>query len=382
MFIMYGSSSSRQRLLQQYVDNGSIRDPIVINYDKNLINSQMALLGENLPPGFQKWGEWGSPPYAPGQGPWHLKFKEHEFIGWMLAMHFLAAMDLAVEKMMAADGRVIIVQPPQTHLHKPILLTEQKNSIHGSEEVDSISSLIYGIPIQSADTSAADKDLWTMTRVSCRTSFQHSIQGPLDDIVVSGVAPLPDGLDPAITAQDIAVYSTGWVFDVGELERRTKRQLIPFGGLGYIDKKTALYGTYNSGTLRLWLPITTKIKTLVVCEVNEKRGAGECSMIKDLTFVVGGSSSPSKISQLKRAGTEYLGKAICVSVSIPKDALLTPRPRGVQTVLSSQAIQRIKNYDDTSVNGVSVDVTVTGMNVTYQKGACSISHVIWEEMEK
>jgi len=102
-------------------------------------------------------------------------------------------------------------------------------------------------------------------------------------------------------------------------------------------------------------------------------------MIKDLTFVIGGSSSPSKISQLKRAGTEYLGKAICVSVSIPKDALLTPRPRGMQTVLSSQAIQSIQNYDD-SARGVSVDVTVTGMNVTYEKGACSISHVIWEEI--
>lgn len=363
MFIMYGASSrSRRNLLQQYVDSGSALDPIVINYDKSIISSYLSQPEVERPFGFQKWETWGSPPGCPGQSSWHLKLKEHEFIGWMLAVHFISAMDVAVGKITASE-KTATEQPQRVELHRPI-------TISNNEKDDSISSLVYGVP--KGESTA---DHWAMTHVSCRTSFQRSVQGQLEDIIVSGVAMSPDGLDPAVTAQDASTYATGWVMDVGELERKTKRQLVPYGGLGYIDKKTALYGIPESGTLHLWLPLIPGGKlllhSLVVCEVNEKRGDGECNMEKDLTFIIGGTKSPN-ISYLKRTGMAYLGKVICVNVAVPKNILVTPRPRGTQ-MANSQS-------DEYDINGVTVDITVTGPNVTYKNGACSVSHVIWDEL--
>lgn len=366
---MYGASShSRRQLLQHYVDSGSALDPIVINYDKSIVSTYVSQPEAERPVGFQKWESWGSPPGCPGQSSWHLKLKEHEFIGWMLAMHFLSAMDLAVQNIVTSTA-VITEQPRRAHLHRPITLNDH-------DKDDSITSLVYGVPKAESPT-----DHWAMTHVSCRTSFQHSIQGQLDDIVVSGVVQSPVDLDPAITSQDVSTYASGWVMDVGELERKTKRQLIPFGGLGYIDKKTALYGIPESGTLSLWLPLVSggevSIHSLVICEVNEKRGNQECNMEQDLKFIIGGITSP-KVSYLQRTGMAYLGKVICVNVAIPKDVLVTPRPKSLEKKTSR--ISR-KALDDTKdIRGITVEIAVTGKDVTYKNGACSISHVIWEEL--
>jgi hypothetical protein len=370
MFIMYGASSrSRRQLLQQYVDSGSALDPIVIHYDKSIVSTYVSQPEAERPVGFQQWESWGSPPGCPGQSSWHLKLKEHEFIGWMLAMHFLSAMDLAVKKIVTSTEEMA-EQPQRAHLHMPITLNENNKD-------DAITSLVYGVP-----TDESSNNHWAMTHVSCKTSFQHSIQGQLDDIVVSGMVQLPDDLDPAVTAQDVSTYASGWVMDVGELERKTKRQLVPYGGLGYIDKKTALYGIPESGTLSLWLPLLpggeVSPNSLVICEVNEKRGDHECNMEQDLTFVVGGITSP-KVSYLKRTGMAYLGKVICVNVAIPKNISVTPRPKDLKKKPSRSSNKALD--DKLDIRGITVDITVTGKHVTYKNGACSISHVIWEELK-
>jgi len=370
MFLMLDSSRYRMDLLQQYVDNGSLRDPVAIRYDTNLFSTFLDQPDEQRPIGFQQFGEWGAPKGSPGQKNWHLKYKEHELIGWMLAMHFVEAMDIAVEVVRSAGQgwHVGILnemkEPRRAILHKPIWYQEL--------DEDSISSLVYGSPMKG---NAGD-DRWAMNHVSCRTSFQHIEQGPLDDLIVSGVVERPEDLDPAITSQDDSTFERGWVFDVGKMERSTKRQLIPFGGLGYIDEKTALYGIPASGTLHLWLPLLKGSKalprSLVVCEVSEKRGDKECNVEKDMSFLVGGKVS-SKISRIQRTGTAYLGKPICVSVGIPPDAVVIPRPESMAFLNTEEG--------SASVYGITLDITVTGSQVTLKDGACSVSHIVWEEAQ-
>ena len=146
-----------------------------------------------------------------------------------------------------------------------------------------------------------------------------------------------------------------------------------YGGLGYIDMKTALYGIPSSGTLKLWLPyelsatnpvqstgdIQARIyfNSVVLCEVNEKRGEKECNMVSDLAFEVGGVAvAKAGVTQIKGVAS-YLKKDICTRLDIPTDAKLSTKGNAF---------------------GLPLDITVTRSDVSRENGACSISHVIWE----
>ena len=160
--------------------------------------------------------------------------------------------------------------------------------------------------------------------------------------------------------------------DVGKVERETKEKVNKYGGLGYIDMKTALYGIPSSGTLKLWLPYegmskhvdmkddvpaSDYFKSVVLCEVNEKRGDKECNMASDLSFSVGGTTvSKEQVARIKGIAS-YLKKDICIRVDIPGSAKI-----------SSKA----------GIFGLGIDVAVTNSAVSRENGACSISHVIWE----
>ena len=173
--------------------------------------------------------------------------------------------------------------------------------------------------------------------------------------------------------RDDSLFNGGWVMDVGKLERDTKLKVMKYGGLGYIDMKTALYGLPSSGTLKLWLPYEGRGKSavppegddsaskyfnsIIICEVNEKRGDKECRMTSDLSFLVGGATlSKSNVKQVKDVAS-YLKKEICVHLDIPEESKLSSKNEGV---------------------GVTLDVSVTRPDISRENGACSVSHVIWE----
>jgi hypothetical protein len=175
-----------------------------------------------------------------------------------------------------------------------------------------------------------------------------------------------------LKSRDDSQYNSGWVVDVGKVERETKRKVERVGGLGYIDMKNAFYGIPQSGTLRLSIPheaplhdhshddnsdvlATHWFDTLVFCEVNEKRGDKECKPERDMTFIVGGVKSDSVV-QITNAAA-YLKKLICINVGIPSDATVT-----------------IKN----EVVHLAIDVYVSNSNVSRENGPCSISHVVWQ----
>lgn len=359
-------SGKRLNMLQKYVDLGVLPDPIALG-NKEAVDKKLLQLPENERPiGLQKWDEWGAPKGAPGQSPWHPKKQEHALMGWMLAMHMLDALDDALT-IIEQDASWRTPLLAKERKHKEVALPPPVADVSNT----GVASILHG------SSSETNKNEWRMNHISCRTSFLPNISGNLNSIIVSGIEKSnKDIMEP----RDDSEFLEGWVMDVGKLERDTKLKVLKYGGLGYIDMKTALYGIPSSGMLQLFLPYegrsgsgensirtqpvadadaTKYFNTIVLCEVNEKRGDNECKMTSDLDFRIGNVAvSKSNVSQVKDVAS-YLKKDICIRVEIPKDAKL------------SNNLERV---------GLSLDVTVTGTGITRENGACSISHVIWENI--
>ena len=357
MFVLLDMKQPRLDLLQKYVNMGFLTDPVALG-GRNAVSKKLLQLPENdKPPGLQRWDEWGAPKGSPGQSPWHPKKMEHELMGWLMAMHMLDAVEVALNVMeQDPHWREHIRQNPSSEGKLPVPVTDAGKT--------GAATILHGSP------SKSDSTKWRMNRVSCRTSFLPNLFGNFDSIIQSGVTKDEDDI---IKSRDDALFVGGWVMDVGKVERETKLKVQKYGGLGYIDMKTALYGIPSSGPLKLWLPYELSEKdsmlstgdlqarkyfnSIVLCEVNEKRGDKECNMVSDLSFEVGGVAvAKTGITKIKEVAS-YLKKEICIRLDIPKDAEVSPKDN---------------NY------GLPVDITVTRSDVSRDNGACSISHVIWE----
>ena len=245
--------------------------------------------------------------------------------------------------------------------------------------------ILYGTKVVHETNRKDGASLWHMDPVSCRSNFLPNINGHMSEIIISGKA---EETGDDLTERTDEKYQSGWVVDVGEVERTTKLKAarVGEGGLGYIDMKFALYGIPESGTLKLSLPFEGSVhdhkhnlksnmkashwfEALVFCEVNEKRGPKECKTEEDLTFIVGGvkSSSVTKITSV----ASYLKKNICINVEIPKDAVVS------KVVNSDEEDTGLLPPKHDTVE-LSIEVSVTGKHVTRKNGACSISQVIWQ----
>ena len=301
---------------------------------------------------------------CPGRAPWHIKRQGHELRAWVLAMHFLEAMELAAD--MIETNRVQELITAVAHLHESSL--PEPASTSGGDFV----SLRFGVVEKQADSGGNSAHRWHFHRVSCRTSFSPVVQGELKEVVQSTVHAQTDILH----GRDDSLIEKGWVWDVGELERKTKLKVEQCGGLGYIDMKLALYGIKSSGKLSLWLPsqvtnlpvsstsndARSRFKSLVICEVNEKRRNSPCDMDKDITLIVGGKET-NEVKKMAFTGVEYLGFKVCIHVGIPIESKLSTKPESGQQQL-----------------GLPIDVHVTNAKLT-KTGACSIAHVVWEELD-
>eukprot|EP00986_Skeletonema_menzelii_P013133 scaffold7481_cov136-Skeletonema_menzelii.AAC.2 len=358
MFILLDMKQPRLDLLQKYVNMGFLTDPVALG-GRDAVNKKLLQLPEeDKPLGLQKWDEWGAPKGAPGQSPWHPKKMEHELMGWMMAMHMIDAVEAALNVMEEdANWRENVLQ---RNLSLGGMLPAPVTNVGNTGAL----SILQGAP------SNDDSSKWHMNRVSCRTSFLPNMFGNLNSIIESGVTKDEDDM---LQSREDSLFNGGWVMDVGKVERETKVKVQKYGGLGYIDMKTALYGIPSSGTLKLWLPYelsatnpvqstgdviaATYFNSVVICEVNEKRGDKECNMLSDLAYEVGNVAvEKAGVTQLKGVAS-YLKKDICVRLDIPKDAKLSTKG---------------------SDFGLPVAVTITRSDVTRENGACSISHVIWE----
>lgn len=310
-------------------------------------------------------------------------------IGWMIAMHFVRAMERAIQ---FQENPKLLMEVTERQL----LANDRSRSAYTSPRSPNlpdndaeVTELLYGHL-----TSSNGNDEYVMKDVSCRTSFlpatDHS--KTISSVVVSGLA---EGDLDIMVDRTNQHYKEGWVLDVSKVERDTKRKVESCGGLGYIDMKIALYGIPESGKLRLWLPfegpshmkhdhddsegVAAKhwFDDLLICEANEKRDKEACKLDQDMDVVVGGVSI-STIRPVHGAG-EYLKRTTCVNIGVP-DAATVTRLGDVRTtegrLLSDEDKKKFGVESDTL--GLVVDITAKS-KVTRDNGACCLSHVVWEQ---
>ena len=409
MMIVLDTNHERCQLLNKYIDSELLLDGICVGMAKDAVPDLKNILSQpHLPAGFQNWDEFGASPNCPGRGNWHPKRMEHELIGWMMAMYFVDAIQLAKQiisehpndwntlyDVTTANAKTKPIQfpPPLTMTSLP-----QNNDM-------AVTNLLYG---HETSIDSTTKSQYTMNHVSCRTNFLPAIdiENVLSSIIV-------DGFNEEMTSENIMtprsddMYEHGWVLDVSNVERDTKVKVEQCGGLGYIDMKISLYGIPKSGALRLWLPIessqghgstidatslaTNYFSEFIICEANEKRKDGACRLDTDMEYIVGGSTKKLTPTMIHGAG-EYLKRPTCVHIGIPEDAVVTPlkEVRPIHPNVDTNAMQRRLTGTKTDTNskpkydlhqiGLTIDIRAKD-NVSRDKGACCISHVVWGEKQ-
>jgi hypothetical protein len=380
MIIMLDKDQRRSDVLKQYTDKGILADAITVGRKEDVLDTKTLESLKALPPGFQEWDEFGAPARCPGRGAWHPKRQEHSMIGWIIAMHFVQVLERAYE-MLQNPEQVIRSNTARPLFPKPV-------NPMPSNDLE-VNELLFGHQQEGSDE-------YLLKDLSCRTSFIPTMDetNTLPSIIVSGFAE-PD-LDIMVDRTQ-EHYNEGWVLDVSTVERATKRKVEQCGGLGYLDMKIALYGTADSGKLRLWLPFEGPshddhqhsandnddadakhwFDDLLFCEANEKRPEEACKLYQDLAIEVGGVPVNS-IHEVSGAA-EYLKRKTCVNVGIPKGAKVTPLGQVTAMdgkLLSQQDKSRLGNGDDHAI-GIVVDVTAKS-TVTLENGACCLSHIVWE----
>jgi len=199
-----------------YVDAGVLNDPIVLSIE-DAIESFLQLKDELLPKGFQDWREFGAPKGSPGQTSHHPGVKQHELYGWLLTMHFVAALEL-----------VTFLVSNDKHDHFPI--NTFGNESHRGDKImlpapiyandvapSKLFSLFYGY-----DTAPEKNQMtWKMNPVYCSTTYDPILSNSLQDIITSGT--LGEDLD-IMLPRGAQMYNKGWVLDLGENEKKAKKK--------------------------------------------------------------------------------------------------------------------------------------------------------------
>jgi len=382
MLIVLDSNEQRQTLLHNYAvdsnDKDSSRqlqqvllDGLVMHRATDFLPKSITGEGamSDAPLGFQNWNEFGAPNGCPGKSSWHPKQQEHALLGHILAKHFIKVMKRAVELMKEEEDP--LHQMPKLQYLPPPQSTLAENPLE-------VSQVLYGHEIED-DSSSSNN--WELHDLSCRTSFlpAQDHEKVLPSIIVNGLN--AKSSENIMQDRPDSMYEEGWVLDVSKIERDTKKKVERCGGLGYLDMKIALYGIPQSGKLTLWLPYegassspeeeenaSIRYHNLILCEANEKRDDDACRLDRDMQLSVGGVKNPP-VTLVNGAGV-YLNRPTCVSVEVPPTATVT----SLSSLPPNHGITTVKG--DTT--GLLVEIQAAS-NVTRKKGACCISHVVWEQ---
>ena len=415
------AAEKRRALLKSYVDLGAISDPMVLHSDPG-VRPFLELREDFRPIGFQEWRTFGSPPGAPGQALHHPAVKEHELVAWMLAMHFLSALELVAAAAAAATAAENTAANSVLQISCPSAteVESQRSNTNllpppvtiNATTAKEWSSVFFGVPyngdLKSSGGSASTQNSqqWKMNPVHCKTLYEPQYgptegkdSGSLTSIVVSGST--GEDMDIMLPKSHM-FYNEAWVLDLSEGEKEAKRKLDRFGGLGFHDSKKAYRGLFNSGALRFFLPYYDSdeggqaedgspevgdaarnwFQTVVVCEVNERREPSACQTGSDITFKTGGIKA-TEVILLDAPGTLYLGKKICSYINIPEEARITSREAMMledPTLPGGDRLEATTSTQENKVSpGLSLELTVHNHHIVARDDACSVSHVVWEQ---
>lgn len=391
----------RRNLLQYYYNQSlwmpslsqTARDPIVIHTEPAAEPFLKGISVESdRPVGFQEWRKFGTPLNAPGQTSHHPAVKEHEFIAWILTMYFLSALEvvaIAAGMNNKTDAHSFLYR----HCPKPDTVGDV-----GATRKTLLPEPMYAAALNSTKSynsvlfGEKSGQVWSMNDVHCRTSFEPIVSGDLSGIVLSG------GVGEEINVmlpKSKMFYNSGWVLDLGEDEKKAKRNLDRFEGHGFIDRKKGYYGIFASGSLHLFLPHEAKdkdqrrpvsgdpanlyFKSIVTCEVNEKRRSSACHSVFDIHYMIGGANA-TQISSIDTPATTYYGRKICTHIMVPATSKLTT----VAEIHAAKDFDRKRSNTHRQVEwrndqvGLLLTITVTNHRIVRRDDACSISHVVWE----
>ncbi|KAL7557355.1 hypothetical protein ACA910_020223 [Epithemia clementina (nom. ined.)] len=384
-------ASQRRDLLRYYVQTGALKDPVVLHTDR-ATEPFLSRPDRDLPLGFREWRKFGAPHGAPGQALHHPALKEHELIGWILAMHFLAAIELVA---LSLENDSIDLNCNEAEHDMGIsIMPEPFAKFDNTTALPAWTSLLFGVDDGT--------NRWRMRPTKCRTSFEPIVEGG-DLSLVAASGAVAQEMDVMLPKSKM-YYNRGWVLDLSEKEKAAKRTLSVYGGLGFLDSKKAFYGIVMSGKLKLFLPYESMptgrtdapakyprlgdnaidwFRSVVICKVNEKRDDDTCNIANDLSFEIGGVDMTNETKAIDSSGTLYLGRKICVYTPVPPRAVLTT----AATIKSNdtESVRRNIVFPDDAKKkiddriGLEVSVRVRNHLIVQISQACSVSHAIWEQ---
>lgn len=372
----------------RYVDSGALVDPIVINI--NAAAEPFLDLHEDIVPvGFQDWLEFGVPDGAPGKvrsgRNANLSIKQHELIAWLLSMHFIAAIELGAANMLGLD---------EANVGGDWLKGESSVKIGylpkpQTSNIDHYSPLMFGRPLNQNTINATE---WQMDSIYCSTTFEPIVSGDLQELIVSGSS--NEDLD-ILLPRGPMLYNKNWIMDLGVGAKLDAFAFKKYD-FDYRFQKKAYYGVRPSGSLTLFIPYVDKvgkwkkkwgisfgkkrkpsdaISSIIVCEVNEHIGEKQCDMVKSMGYLVGGvSATPRYITS---NGVSYQGKKNCVQLDMPIDTKWTTRKKVEKEIAKKPSGEK---RNDSKSDGISLQVSVTDELLFWKNGPCSISHVLWEQL--
>eukprot|EP00978_Attheya_sp_CCMP212_P031483 scaffold119162_cov55-Attheya_sp.AAC.1 len=102
------------------------------------------------------------------------------------------------------------------------------------------------------------------------------------------------------------------------------------------------------------------------------------------TLDLGGENAKG-VNAIEAVGATYYGMKICYNISIPEGATLSTRKEMEDATekeeMGTRGLKggRLSKKKVASNLGLPLEITVTNTDVTWKNGACSISHVIWEQ---
>ena len=434
----YFIANHRKEVLAEY--SSILKDPVVLHtdhavepiFDATKITASGIGKSKNedgdedsrRPPGFRKWREWGAPKGAPGQAVHHPAVQEHKLNGWILAMHFVTALEYMVLMEEEEDNNTESSSSshhwcPTTPLQREDLPPPVSRKIVNDTNLP-YDGIFFGHPVGAENDIKSHSQPWKMNPMRCRTTFEPKLSGDLSEIVVSGT--MGEDLDPTLPKSQY-YYNKGWTYDLSEAEKSAKRKLNLYpDGLGFKDSKEAYYGIYESPPMTLLLPYesdTTMVaassslsssllpragdiaedwyESIVLCQVNNKNtfdsafaDPNSCSFGNDVGIKIGGVNVPQNTTKmLTTIGSVYLGKPICKHVVIPPRAQLTSHNTLLQEgdggdrpstgVMAGDGNPKDSRLLDVDQIGLLVEVFVSNPHIVHINQACSLSHVVWEE---
>ena len=382
----FASASPRRAVLGEYAS--LLQDTVVLHTNPAVEPFLKMDKEEFRPIGFQEWRKFGAPMGAPGQESREVSnnpaVKEHELMGWILAMHFLTALEYLM-------GSTNELQCPTITTSSSTLPPPVSGKITNATDT-SYDGILFGH--NNNNNNNGNSDEWVMNPVQCRTTFQPILSGDLSELIVSGTT--AEDLDVLLPKSQM-YYNQGWTLDMSEDEKTAKRKLSLYeNNLGFRDSKEAYYGIYESPPMKMLLPSSSSssysmssstkdgpkigqaasdwFESIVLCQVNEKRKATACNFGSDVGIMVGGVNATSTRIVMKDAGTLYLGQPMCQKVLVPQDATLTSHNE-----LANNGGEGNSNSDQI---GVVIEVSVTNPRIVHVNQACSVSHIVWEEKKR